>query len=170
MSYFSSGSDHPGILRVGQLRNQQVWRFHFLEVLRRGQSHWSIACKRSFQNPTEADAYEQEVALLWRCGRILPRYRPADLPLSTRVVYVLALALLIIGASVLGVYLKRRHRRKKEEHAAGLATPVVWGPHQHQHFTEGIAGYGAAAATPSRGLGVGRGSRKGKKKMTKSQV
>ena len=98
MSYFSSGSDHPGILRVGQLRNQQVWRFHFLEVLRRGQSHWSIACKRLFQNPTETDAYEQGVALLWRCGRILPRYRPADLPLSTRVVYVLALALLIIGA------------------------------------------------------------------------
>ncbi|KAI9674401.1 MAG: hypothetical protein M1817_001739 [Caeruleum heppii] len=66
----------------------------------------------------------------------------------------------LVGATVAGVYYKRRHKRKAEEHAAAMATPIVWGPHQHQHFTEGHASYGAA---PARGAS-GRGSRKGKGK------
>ena len=55
--------------------------------------------------------------------------------------YVLMLILIFLGmivGAVVGVGLKRRHKRKN---ASRSPAPVVWGPHQHQHFTQGHSTY-----------------------------
>lgn len=71
---------------------------------------------------------------------------------------VIVLIILFAGIIVLGVWLKKRHRRKANQ-AANMAPPVVWGPHQNQHHTDGIryaGGGGAAEAEAGKSKGKGR--------------
>lgn len=65
---------------------------------------------------------------------------------------------LIVGFAiiiVLGVWLKKRHRRKATA-AANLAPPVVWGPHQNQHHTDGVRYMSAGAPAAANGKGKGK--------------
>ncbi|KAL2427182.1 hypothetical protein ABEF95_009870 [Exophiala dermatitidis] len=87
--------------------------------------------------------------------------------------WILMVAILAVGFTFLAwlaVWLKRRHSRRIEERRAAVsgfptpsekrdgarsATPDIWGPHQHMHYTKGweyhegteLAGGGALAAT-----------------------
>lgn len=55
---------------------------------------------------------------------------------------VLVVAFVLIG--LIGGWLKKRNTRKHQREAA-IAPPVVWGPHQNQHYTGGVA-YGGEAS------------------------
>ncbi|KAI9812991.1 MAG: hypothetical protein M1832_006428 [Thelocarpon impressellum] len=106
--------------------------------------------------------------------------RPSESPLATGsqnwwpshwkwVLMLIIIFLAIVGASVGGVMLKRRKKRKAAAAAAAMATPVAWGPHQHQHFTHG---HGAYNAGPLKETAAGAGVRggavdKGKGRMSK---
>jgi len=60
---------------------------------------------------------------------------------------------LIIGFAIIiavGIWLKKRHRRKAQQ-AANLAPPVVWGPHQNQHHTGEIQYMGSGVNTADKG-------------------
>ncbi|KAI9808333.1 MAG: hypothetical protein M1825_004790 [Sarcosagium campestre] len=79
------------------------------------------------------------------------------------VLMVIIIGLAIIGASVGGVLFKR-NRRRKAIAAAAMAEPVAWGPHQHQHFTNGYT-YG----TGQRGSVSGSKKVKGKGRATPAE-
>lgn len=57
----------------------------------------------------------------------------------------IVLICVFIIVAVLGMWLKRRSTRRHAAMAAS-APPVVWGPHQNQHYTGGVA-YGTPAST-----------------------
>lgn len=66
---------------------------------------------------------------------------------------------LIVGFTfigVLGMFLKRRSTRRHQREAA-LAPPVVWGPHQNQHYTGGTGYNSASAAAIPQSEMVGKG-------------
>ncbi|KAI9842449.1 MAG: hypothetical protein M1837_007118 [Sclerophora amabilis] len=63
------------------------------------------------------------------------------------VLMLIIIILAIIVGSVGGVAFKRRHKRKAAAAAsAAMATPVAWGPHQHQHHSAGY-NYNAQQST-----------------------
>jgi hypothetical protein len=68
---------------------------------------------------------------------------------------------LIVGFALLTVLLLwvRRRYRRKHYGVGGEAPPLVWGPHQNQHATEGVMYAGGAAAGGAAGE---RYSEKGK--------
>ncbi|KAI9847230.1 MAG: hypothetical protein M1838_000966 [Thelocarpon superellum] len=57
--------------------------------------------------------------------------------------YVLMLIVIFLvlgGAAAGGIWYRRRRKRRA---AAVVAAPIAWGPHQHQHYTQGHAAYNA---------------------------
>ena len=84
---------------------------------------------------------------------------------------VIIIGLAIIGAAVGGTMLKRRKKRAAAAAAAAaMATPVAWGPHQHQHYSQGYnAGPAREAAGGAAAAAMAPGARdKGKARMSKS--
>lgn len=66
------------------------------------------------------------------------------------VIVLVVLFAIIIG---LGVWLKKRHRRKANA-AANLGPPVIWGPPQNQHHSGGMQYVGSASVEDtSKGKG-----------------